>query len=280
MNTKIFAAILVTCVLCLLPNCAGGHALGFAENRQGSFSVELLADGRPLPVYRHHRGGAIVEGIRGQRYVVRVHNRSWRRVEAVIAVDGRDVIDGASADLSKRGYIIPPHSSVDIDGFRLNMADVAAFRFSSVADSYAARMGTPWGVGMISVAIFPERRRYWPRPRPPYRLGQRKSGRIHSEDQAAESMAPYGSGSSRNLGTEFGERRASPVSETRFIRLHPSRPAARLALRYDDRAGLCTIGLCPTPPPYWPQPPYRPRPEPPPQFAEPPPGWNHFGTWY
>jgi hypothetical protein len=60
---------------------------------------------------------------------------------------------------------VPAWGSVDIDGWRLSRAEVAAFRFSSVADSYAARTGSAREVGVIGVAVFPER--FVP-PRPVY----------------------------------------------------------------------------------------------------------------
>jgi hypothetical protein len=99
----------------------------------------------------------------GARYTLRVHNHSARRIEAVVSVDGRDVIDGKPAELrSKRGYLVPAYGTVDIDGWRISRAEAAAFRFSSVPDSYAARTGNAREVGVIGVAVFSER--YVPPP--------------------------------------------------------------------------------------------------------------------
>jgi hypothetical protein len=53
--------------------------------------------------------------------------------------------------------LVPAWGSVDIDGWRLSQWQAAAFRFSSVADSYAGRMGNARNVGVIGVAVFPER---------------------------------------------------------------------------------------------------------------------------
>jgi hypothetical protein len=269
----------------LLPGSSEGRIWWSGKPHTSSYEVEIVVDGSARPEY-YHRGHTYIEGRRGDRYVIRVHNRTWRRVEAVISVDGRDVIDGKSSSLSKRGYVIPPHSYIDVDGFRLSMHDVAAFRFTDVPDSYAARMGTPWNVGIIGVAIFPERvYRPRPRPRPPYVVGESKRKGAPGDWDQAEDRATAGSAEaaprSRNLGTQFGERRASYVSETRFVRQNWSSPAARLSLRYDDREGLCNLGIgafCYHPHPPWP-PPYEPEP-PPHEFAEPPPGWDHFSPWY
>ena len=270
-------------VMGFTPSQADARIWYSGQNSTGSYEVELIGSGRHLPVY--HRGGhAYTEGRIGERYVIRIHNRTWRRVEAVISVDGRDAIDGRSSSLSKRGYIIPAHSHIDVDGFRINMSQVAAFRFTTVPDSYAARKGTPWNVGIIGVAMFPERvRRPRPPPRwPPYvmsKRGSRPDDWDAAGGSAAESAA-QGMYRHKNLGTQFGERRLSPVSETSFVRQNWSGPAARLSLRYDDRQGLCAIGVgafCypsyPTYPPYYP--PTRQE-----QFSEPPPGWDHFSPWY
>ena len=167
-------AIPLVSLALLLPASSDGRIWWSGKPQSGSYQVQIIVDGSARSVY-YHRGHTYIEGTRGDRYVIRVHNRTWRRVEAVISVDGRDVIDGKSSTLGKRGYVIPPHSYVDVDGFRLSMNDVAAFRFTDVPDSYASRMGTPWNVGIIGVAVFPERvYRPRPRPRPPDVAGGRE----------------------------------------------------------------------------------------------------------
>jgi hypothetical protein len=274
-------AVPLVCLTLLLPAASDGRIWWSGKPHTSSYEVEVIVGGSARPEY-YHRGHTYIEGRRGDRYVIRVHNRTWRRVEAVISVDGRDVIDGKSSTLSKRGYVIPPHSHVDVDGFRLSMRDVAAFRFTDVPDSYAARMGTPWKVGIIGVAIFPERV-YRPRPRPPLVSGRKSKSAPGDWGSSADVSAGAAEAAprSRNLGTQFGERRTSQVSETRFVRQNWSRPAARLSLRYDNRDGLCNLGVgafCYHPHPPWP-PPYEPDP-PPHEFAEPPPGWDHFSPWY
>lgn len=231
-------------------------------------SMDILVNGAPR-TQRWLGADAFVEGSIGERYVIRVHNPSWRRVEAVVSVDGRDAIDGQPSNTGKRGYVIAPYSYVDIEGFRLSMADVAAFRFTTVRDSYASRMGTPWNVGVIEVAIFPERARIrYPSAAP------RAESSAADGDQASERYRrnPRAQG----LGTEFGESRSSPVVETMFIRENPFSPAQRIRIRYDDRQGLCSRGLrelCPQPPydPY----PYSYDDAPPRRFAQPPPGWGY-----
>jgi len=141
------------------------RAAGPLTSAAGGYELQVLVDGVPAPTF-FQGGESYVMGQLGERYTLRILNHTGRRIEAVASVDGRDVVDGHAADFrNKRGYLVPAWGVVDIDGWRLTRAQVAAFRFSSVADSYAARTGTAREVGVIGAAIFPER--YVPRPRPP-----------------------------------------------------------------------------------------------------------------
>lgn len=118
--------------------------------------------GRPLPAF-FAGGHTYAIGEAGQRYTITVTNGSGVRVEAVASVDGLDVLDGQSADFAKRGYLVPEWGNVEIDGFRQSSDNVAAFRFGSVRDSYAARTGTDRNVGIIGVAFFgPRGAPSWP----------------------------------------------------------------------------------------------------------------------
>jgi hypothetical protein len=144
----------------------GGDPRGAGQlmSAAGGYELQVLVDGVPAPTF-FQNGETYVMGALGERYTLRILNHTGRRIEAVASVDGRDVVDGRPADFrNKRGYIVPAWGSVEIDGWRLTRAQAAAFRFSSVADSYAARTGSAREVGVIGAAIFPER--YLPRPRP------------------------------------------------------------------------------------------------------------------
>src|SRR5262245_24531014 len=122
----------------------------------------LREDGEALETYA--KGGRYyVLGDDGDRYLIRVSNPTPNRVEAVITVDGLDVIDGENGDLRKRGYVINPYGELRVEGFRTSTADVATFRFSSVSNSYAGKKGKARNVGVIAVALFQE----VPPPEPP-----------------------------------------------------------------------------------------------------------------
>ena len=225
--------------------------------RSGPYSVEILDEsGRALPTYLH-RGRVYVMGTLGRRYLVRVRNGSPRRAEVVVSVDGRDVVDGRPASFDRRGYVVNPWGEVVIDGYRLSEDSVAAFRFGTVSRSYASRMGDARDVGVVGVAVFPERER--PRPPPPYvpygtprdraesepRAGAAPAPEARSSDAAPSARAPdahHERAERPGLGTEFGEERESHVVEVPFERAR-SRPDVVLAVRYDDRAGLVALGI-------------------------------------
>lgn len=103
-------------------------------------------------------GSRFVAGEQGDRYEIVLRNETGNRVEAMLSVDGLDVMDGRSASFKKRGYIVHPHDTVTVDGFRTSSSTVAAFRFSRVDRSYAAlKHGDTRNVGVIGVAVFTER---------------------------------------------------------------------------------------------------------------------------
>lgn len=108
-----------------LPSRAGFELGG------GALSVRLSdGSGSPLPTYGLGARNYVV-GDDGNRYVIQIQNHTGQRFETVVSVDGLDVIDGQPASFEKRGYLIGPWASLEIDGFRRSMDQVAAFRFGS-----------------------------------------------------------------------------------------------------------------------------------------------------
>jgi hypothetical protein len=224
-------------------------------------------------------GRTYVLGTVGTRYAIVVANPTSRRVEAVVSVDGLDAMDGHPANfVEKRGYILPAYGDTTIDGFRTSLDDVATFRFSSVADSYAGRLGQARDVGVIGVAFFPEQAPVPVSPPPPPVYAPR----YRSSEAAPASPSPYAEDMSREassglggagqggamgapnsagrdapkksdvrrpgLGTEFGETRESRVETTAFERADQAHPAQVVAIRYNDRAGLVALGIAIQPP--------------------------------
>jgi hypothetical protein len=126
------------------------------EKTRAPYDVQVVTEtGETAPTYQL-KDRFYVQGNLNERYTIRVTNPTARRVEAVVTVDGLDVVDGEAGDLRKRGYIVPAYGETRIEGFRTSLADVATFRFSSVDGSYAGRKGKARNVGVIAVAIFEE----------------------------------------------------------------------------------------------------------------------------
>jgi hypothetical protein len=123
----------------------------------GAVSISIRdGNGDPLEAVRVG-GRTLVVGQAGERYSIVLTNRTSHRFESVVTVDGLDVINGKPGTTENRGYVLLPFATLEIDGFRQSTSAVAAFRFSAVADSYAAQTGSARNVGVIGVALFAER---------------------------------------------------------------------------------------------------------------------------
>lgn len=138
-------------------------ARGNLESRvttgDGLLAITLVDDsGRSLPA-ADVGGHRYVIGNQGEAYRIGIENHSRDRFEVVGSVDGLDVIDGETAALHKRGYVVEPFSSLVIDGWRTSTESVAAFRFAAIDDSYADRTGKPRDIGVVGVAFFGEEAR-------------------------------------------------------------------------------------------------------------------------
>jgi hypothetical protein len=134
------------------------NALGsnVVETPNGFLSVQVI-DGAGSPLAGLTEGSkSFVVGHTGDRYSIRITNHSNERFELVATVDGLDVLDGRPGSFAKRGYLVDANSSLEIDGFRRSTSAVAAFRFGSVKDSYAARTSGDSNVGVIGIAVFRE----------------------------------------------------------------------------------------------------------------------------
>ncbi len=133
----------------------GSASVAVPDASPVTFQLESPS-GTPLRTFQHE-GQTYVMGSHGDRYQIRVTNHGTRRVEALVSVDGRDVVTGKPGDFATgRGYIVPAGDSVVIEGFRRSLNQVAGFRFTTPGGSYSAKMGTPQNVGVIGLAVFEE----------------------------------------------------------------------------------------------------------------------------
>lgn len=127
--------------------------------------VDRSRGARPLPLI-DHRGTTWVAGQPGDRYAVRLTNRSNARVMVVLSVDGVNVVSGETAATGQVGYVLSPWQTFDVPGWRKSDQETAAFYFTSIADSYAGRTERPQNVGVIGAAVFRERVVARPLPAP------------------------------------------------------------------------------------------------------------------
>lgn len=209
--------------------------------------------GETMPAYQH-AGRFYVAGRPGDRYAVHVANRSGARILAVVSVDGVNAVSGETAGAQQSGYVLAPHQSYEVNGWRKSQSEIAAFYFTTLADSYAARTDRPANVGVIGVAVFRE----WtppPRPRPihptpypsaPEALRRDAPGSMNEAqaDRAPAEAAGAPRREAERIGTGHGERERSDVTYTNFRRARPT-PDEVLTIYYDSRENLVARGIIP-----------------------------------
>ena len=198
--------------------------------------------GQVLPMYWHD-GDRHVAGEPGHEYEIRIRNDGYGRVLAVTSVDGVNVITGRSASPEQSGYVVESHDRVEIDGWRKSMDDVAAFYFTALPDSYAARTGRPDNVGVIGVALFREAPVFAP-------ALERESGDTAdgspSASRKSHSAHEERARDDSRLGTGHGQRLDSGAIYTQFERAS-SKPDEIIRIYYDSRRNLVARGVIPRP---------------------------------
>jgi len=206
--------------------------------------VEILdrKTGEVLPVYRHE-GERHVAGEPGREYEIRLRNRDGCRMLAVTSVDGVNVITGKTASTRASGYVIDPWGAVRIDGWRKSLDEVAAFYFTRLPDSYAARTGRADNVGVIGVALFRERAPVRPMP-----MEDELLSRAGSSAPVAGAASPARESLDRadesKLGTGHGRRIDSGAVYTQFERAS-DQPDEIIRIYYDSHRNLMARGVIP-----------------------------------
>ncbi len=203
------------------------------------------ASGRTLPIYESG-GRWFIAGKPGNEYQVTVRNWAGGDPPAVVSVDGVNVVTGETAAASQSGYLIERGRTLSIKGWRRSLEEVAAFYFTDLGDSYAARTGRPDNVGVIGVALFKRK------PEPALELEQPQN---HGEpgaaaDGAARSAAPRVM--EKSIGTGHGRSEASQARYVAFER-ESDTPNEMIVIRYDTYANLVARGVIPRSP-RWPSP--------------------------
>jgi len=210
----------------------------------GSFaeiSVYDRSENRRLDVH-WHEGRAWVVGRPGNEYQVTVRNRRGEDLLAVLSIDGINAISGETASPQQSGYVLAPGRALAVRGWRKSLDRTAAFYFTELPDSYAARTGRPDNIGVIGVALF-QRKREEP---PPYEIApysRRPAPR--AADAAAgtrHESAPMQAERDAKLGTGHGRSETSHARYASFERAS-SAPAETIAIYYDSYRNLVARGV-------------------------------------
>ena len=218
----------------------------FAIGNLADIRVYDRAAGRELPVYWRD-GKAYVVGKPGNEYSVSVRNQSGDDLLAVMSVDGVNVLSGETATAKQGGYVVSTSESLDVKGWRKSLERTAAFYFTSLGDSYAARTGRPDNVGAIGVALF---RKKAPEPLPYSQLAPAAPQARRAEAGAAGSMADQAAPRAMErdredrLGTGHGRSETSPVRQVAFERA-TQEPAETVVIYYDRYENLLARGIIP-----------------------------------
>jgi len=235
----------------LLAACATQAA---AVGSLADITVFDRSEGRQLPVY-WHEGRAWVAGKPGNEYAVRIRNRGREDVLAVVSVDGVNAVSGETASPQQSGYVLSPWRQFELTGWRRNLGQTAAFYFTPLPDSYAARTGRPDNVGVIGVALF---RKKAPPPPPPAEIapqsrhspsapaassGAGARAEAHAESrQDAQPMREQMR--DQKLGTGHGR---TEVSHARYVGFERASayPAETVSIHYDSHQNLVARGVIP-----------------------------------
>jgi len=241
------ALLTVLFIVSVIPVLACAHA-----GKGNVVDVRIVSDNggefakyRAYPRVRQEGNFFYVEAVKGDRYSLQVTNRSSRRIGVVIAVDGRNIINGKKSGLKRdeRMYIVGPYESNTFEGWRTGMDRTNRFYFTEQSDSYAEKVfADTSAMGTIALAVYREKL-------PEINLNSEKPSRMKETPAGA---APYAPGESRSTdraevkkgdeaGTGFGETTYSPAHVVHFEPEHA--PAEKIVLKYEWRSELCRKGI-------------------------------------
>lgn len=260
MNARKHAKSIAAALILL---AAAGEAA--AVGRLADINIFDRTEGRTLPVYSH-QGRYYVVGKPGNEYQVTVRNRTGSDMLAVLSVDGVNVVSGETANALQAGYVIDNWQDFAVKGWRKDLSRTAAFYFTELPDSYAARTGRPENVGVIGAALF--RRKP---AEPPVDLSWAEPYKRQHEGAARDSAAPEAPNAqsapsaqgapvegklesrAKSLGTGHGRGETSYARQVTFERATPG-PEEIVAIHYDSYANLVARGVI--------RPAYRTEPQP------------------
>jgi hypothetical protein len=242
--------------------------LGLAASAQAGMAAPIIEitgpDGRTfreIPVTA--RDGAMrsyLEAERGARYEVRVRNTGGERLGLVIAVDGRNIINGKKSDLARGEpmYVLGGWDTQSYAGWRANLDAINEFYFTDWSGSYAEAFGDRSARGVIAVAVYRE-----VPPPPAVHHPYEESERASRSAPGAASAPSADRAAEKSAGTGYGDRRIDRAVEVEFVA--QSTADSRHFIKYEWRETLCrkkvlecgeknrfwdesTLGFAPPPP--------------------------------
>lgn len=223
------------------------------QAQQGPIAVSVTVEGRRSPLFQaaSRPDRWYLEAKERARYEVRVTNVTGQRVGFVLSVDGINAINGRRSFLTATEpmYVLGPHESSVIKGWRRSLNQVNRFVFVDEERSYAERTGQANGdLGWIRVAAFRERQDW---------IGYREGSPYDSRkgapraEGAPRSTGPMARGDGYEQpgdegdhpGTGWGRAEQDRVRRVDF---DPERfAAAQVILRYEYRSALVALGILP-----------------------------------
>ena len=247
------------CVLALCA-CASEHVSAQAS------VVDLQVvdrDGAGVMTQYLKDGQAFVAGSEGRRYALRLRNRGGSRVLVVLTVDGVNVVSGQNGGWNQVGYVLDAGQTYEVNGWRKSNRQIAAFEFTGLRDSYAARTGRPANVGVIGMAEFAEKPgppKAWIAPEAPIAgrpsraeadlakgAEAQQEGRSSNSAAVDASRAPEAARGPQpmdKLGTGHGEREWSTTRRVEFERA-TREPYSVTTIQYDSFDALVASGVIP-----------------------------------
>jgi hypothetical protein len=125
------------------------------KNYIQNVDVDILINNKPVKQYSKD-GEIFIEAKDGTEYEIRLKNNNSTRIEAVIGVDGIDVITGNPNTEKSSGYVIDAYDTLKLKGFRISDEKVAAFKFCKKEGSYASSKTVFAQNGVITVKCYGE----------------------------------------------------------------------------------------------------------------------------
>jgi hypothetical protein len=234
----------------------------------GTLRASVMLDGEPVPLRFRSDGRPFVAGEPGQRVAVRVTNFTTGRLEVLLSLDGRSVLEDKPAVIpDSHGLVLAAGAVYTFKVWRLSDETGLEIVLGSVEDSIAAQAtGSDANVGVIGIAAWRERSN----PHSSWRLsgpsGQSVSSAEPTKPQlpgwAAASASAGGatmdsyvtesaSSTSANtalrstrqqqVGLGAGDEVADRVGRTSFIRVDGDPDV--LVIGYDTAAALDECGI-------------------------------------